>query len=303
MRLALITPSFSRDAALCAELCRSIDAHDRDGLEHVVVVPRADLPLFRGLAGGRRRVIAQETILPQTLVRLPLPTVLRLPGLGTKRLRKIWITPRLQMVRGWMLQQVLKMSADRIAEAEGFVFIDSDAVMVRDFGAASFLRDGRLPLHRVPDAVPAGEPAYQRWQDTACDLLGLPRFPFEGESLISTVVCWRRDRLAELQARIAEVAGRPFQSALMDCRHMSEYVVYALFCRHLVEGDTGHYPQDDAICLEDWCFDLSTEAGMAAFQSGLEPHHLAVLIQSTSEWPVERRRAVVETIRRNAGLA
>ena len=227
MRIALITPSFSRDHDLCVELCRSVDEFDRDGLEHVIIVPRADLSIFSHLESGRRRVIAQETILPAWLLRVPLPTVIEIPGVFRKRLRKIWVTLSGNVVRGWVLQQVLKMSADRATDADGYVFIDSDAVMIRPFGTDTFVKDGRLPLHyEPPGAIDHHLERYTRWQDVAGDLTGLPHFPYTGENYIATVVCWRRDRLRELQEQIAFTTGKKPQAALLTQRHLSEYVVY-----------------------------------------------------------------------------
>lgn len=302
MRIALITPSFSRDRDLCVELCRSVDRYDRDGLEHVIIVPRSDLASFRALHGGRRRVVAQEEILPAWLLRLPLPTVVAVPGVWRKRLRKIWVTPSLTVVRGWVLQQVLKLSADRASDADGYVFIDSDAEMIRPFGTDTFVTDGRLPLHYAPGAIDHSIERYTRWQDVACDLAGIPRYPFSGENFIATVVCWRRDRLLELQERIVRSTGADFQAALLRQRHLSEYVVYGVYCRRALGGEDGHTVQSRSVCHEDWDYDTTTREGMEAFLGGLGEHDIAVLIQSTGEWTIERRRAAIKEIKRRAGL-
>lgn len=303
MRIALITPSFSRDHDLCVELCRSIDEYDRDSLEHVVIVPREDVAMFRHLHAGRRRVMAQETILPAWLVRVPLPTVVGVAGIWRKRLRKIWVTPSGRVVRGWVLQQVLKLSADRATDADGYVFIDSDAVMIREFGTSTFVRDSQLPLICAPGPVDYDLERYTRWQNVACDLIGIERFPFAGDYYIAAVVCWRRDRLKELQERIDIAAHRDVQATLLRQRHLSEYIVYGIFCQHAILGDSGHYVLEQSLCHEDWNYDMTSEAGLQAFVGGLEDRHVAVLIQSTSEWPVERRRETVAAIRRAAALA
>ena len=64
MRLALITPSFSRDYPLCADLCRSIDTYMTDDMEHILIVPAADRALFAPLAAPNRRIMADEEVLP-----------------------------------------------------------------------------------------------------------------------------------------------------------------------------------------------------------------------------------------------
>ncbi|MEM7694557.1 MAG: DUF6492 family protein [Pseudomonadota bacterium] len=298
MKLAIVTPSFSRDAALCAELCRSVDEFETSGMEHILVVPKADMPLFAPLAGGRRRIIPQEPYLP-AMTRVPLPTMVTIPGLYQKRLRKIWVTRRGQLVRGWIMQQILKMTCDRFVDADGVIFTDSDVVFVRPFGAETFLRNGDLLFYREPNALDPSRTPYQTWQDVACELLGQPRFPFNGENFISNMVTWRIDRLKAMQAAIEAATGKSVVDALIGLRHLSEYVVYGVFCQHGAGGLDGLAPQPRPLALEDWAFDHSTTEGMAAFRAGIAPHHIAVLMQSTNEWSITERREIVADITRH----
>ena len=303
MRLALITPSYSRDLPLCAELCRSVDIHNVQRIEHVIVVPRRELGLFAPLASPVRRIVAKEDVLPPGMRHVPFPPVIGIPGVYAKRLRSLWLTAGLRPVRGWILQQVVKLSADRITDAEGYVFLDSDIVMVRPFTAATFVRDGRLPLHYVPPAAHGHKGArYARWQDVACDLTGLPRFPYAGDDYVATVVCWRRDRLVEVQRRVAAASGTDFQSAILPQQQLSEYFVYGVWCRHGVAGENGHYDQAHSLSHEDWNYDMTTRSGADAFVRGLKAHHIAVLMQSTGDMTIARRRAIVAAVERAAGL-
>ncbi|MEM6761492.1 MAG: DUF6492 family protein [Pseudomonadota bacterium] len=295
MKLALVTPSFSRDYPLCVEMCRSVDTYETDGMEHIVVVPREDLGLFQPLAKGRRRVIAQEPHLP-AMVRVPLPTVITLPGIGRKRLRKIWVTRRGQIVRGWIMQQLLKLSSDKMCDADGFVFTDSDVVFVRPFGHQTFVRDNRLALYHVPGALDHSMTEHRRWQDVACALIGIPPFPFDGDNFIGSIVTWRRDRLCDLQSAIERVAGRDYVSALLGEKALSEYVVYGVFATRVPGMDEGHFPLNQSLSHEDWSYDLATADGRTAFENGLEPHHIAVLMQSTNEWTMETRREMIARI-------
>lgn len=303
MRLALITPSFSRDHELCANLCRSVDTYETDGMEHILVVPRADVPLFRPLAGPRRRIVAKEDVIPTRLMKAPLPTRVGIPGVWHKRLRTVWVTPKLKLVRGWIIQQITKMSANRLTDADGYVFLDSDIEFIRPFGAAAFMRDGRLPLLYEPDCIEHSLERYTAWQDAACDLLGIDRFPYANDNYIGQVICWRRDRLGEIQARIEATTGRPYDEALFATPTFAEYVIYGLYCRLVANGDSGHYLTDRSICLSDWSYDTASAEGYRTFTQDLKEDQIAVLIQSTTEWPMERRRSTIETIRANAGIA
>lgn len=303
MRLALITPSFSRDYPLCADLCRSIDTYMTDDMEHILIVPAADRALFAPLAGPNRRIMADEEVLPTRLTKLPLPTRIGIPGLWHKRLRPLYMTPSFTVTRGWVIQQVIKMSAHRVTDAEGTVFLDSDIAFVRPFSAETFLIDGKLRFLYEPDCIYENVAQYQGWQDVACDLLGIDRFPFAHDNYIGAGICWRADRLAEVRARIEEVGGRPFHETLLRQSSFAEYVIYGIYCRHVLKGETGHTETTKSFCLGDWVYDTATPEGYDAFLHGLTGDHVAVLIQSTSEWPMERRRAAMAAIRTNAALA
>lgn len=117
-------------------------------------------------------------------------------------MRTLWLTPRFKVVRGWILQQVIKLSADKLTDADGIVFVDSDVAFIRPFGTATFLRHNKLHLHREPDCMPHSDQRFQAWYDVAADLLGIARAPFRGESVIAGIFHWRRARLRELQSRI-----------------------------------------------------------------------------------------------------
>ena len=299
MKLALITPSFSLDYALCVELCRSIDALERDGLEHIIIVPRDDLAKFAPLQTPRRRVIAEEEFLPP-LTRLPLPTVVSIPGVFRKRLRKLYLSRRGAIVRGWIVQQVLKLTVNRICDADGYVFVDSDVVFVRPFGHDTFVRDGRMIFYREPDALDPSLEEYKRWQDVGCDLAGLPHEPFNGENFITAIVPWRRDVLEALQQRIEAVSGRDIADAVIGLRHLSEYVVYGVFATRTPGLLDGTPLIERPLAHESWAYDVTTEDGRAAFTRGLGRDAIAILMQSTDEWDVETRREAVATI--TAGL-
>lgn len=299
MKLALITPSFGLDHALCVELCRSIDALERDGMEHIVIVPREDMALFAPLKGPRRRVIAEEEFRPP-LLRLPIPQKVAIPGVFRKRLRKLYLSRRGGIVRGWIVQQILKLTVNRICDADGYVFVDSDVVFVRPFGRDTFMRDGRMIFYREPAALDPSLTRYQTWQDVGCDLTGLPHEPFNGENFITAIVPWQRDTLEALQRQVEATTGRDIVDAVIGQRHLSEYVVYGVFATR-TPGILDTTPTlEHPLAHESWAFDVTSAEGRAAFRRNLGPQAIAILMQSTDEWDVESRRETVATI--TAGL-
>ena len=302
MRVAMITPSFSRDHDLCVALCGSVDEFDRDGLEHIIVVPRAELGMFRHLEQGRRRVIAKEDVVRRRLIKLALPTLVSIPGIWHKRLRTLWITSAGNFVRGWVIQQVVKIMADRISDADVFVFLDSDIQFIRPFGETDFLRNGKVPLAYTPGVINNFIDRYTHWHDVACELNGIQRLPYTGDNYIATVVCWRRDRLMELQERIIMHGRGQIDDILIRQKSLSEYFIYGIYCTHVFEGDTGHFDQPRSLTHESWSYDVETEDGLRHFIDSVQSEHIAVLIQSTTEWAPERRQEVIGAIRRRANL-
>ncbi|MEM8551817.1 MAG: DUF6492 family protein [Pseudomonadota bacterium] len=305
MKIALITPSFERDFPLCEALCHSLDKFNEDALEHILIVPRRDLALFRPLVRPTRRLVADGDVLPRWVQRVPAPPVIDVPFVGRKRLRTLHVTPRLHLIRGWILQQVLKCSANTVTDADGFVFLDSDIVFVRPFKTESFVQQDKLPLHRIEKVMLPPNPEYRSfadWDAAARKLLGLQPAAYGGDNYVAAVVCWRRDRLVEMQRRIEAVTGKEFRAALLAEKALSEYALYGVFCDAVCDGDAGHFPQTNSLCHEDWSYDMTSNAGLEAFINGLQPYHLSVLMQSTNDWSMERRRAVVNDIQKAAGL-
>lgn len=296
MSFAFITPSFHGDYDLCVEMCRSMDRHASEPFEHVLAVPTRDLKRFAHLHSGPRTVIAQEAVLPRWLINVPAPAVVAIPGIGRKRLRSLWLTPRLRPVRGWLLQQVVKLSAERLTDAQNIIFVDSDAVFVRRFGRDAFMRQGALILHHEPSCIDLAQAEFQAWQDTACDLIGLERFAFNGDSYITALACWRREVLSALRERIEATTGRDMQTELLRRSDLSEYVLYGIFATRILGEASGQRPASRSLCHEDWAYNVEEQAGMDAFINGFEPHQIAVLMQSTNEWSLEKRRAVLGSI-------
>src|SRR3546814_11714277 len=105
----LITVSYRVDLVLARGLCASVDAFLDERVEHVLVVPRSDEQLFAPLLTARRRLVLVEDVLPRDYRKLPLPQRIHV-GPFRRRLREMWWTPR-GVVRGWIIQQVLKLSA------------------------------------------------------------------------------------------------------------------------------------------------------------------------------------------------
>lgn len=290
MDVSLITVSYRGDYALAGELCASVEAYVPADIEHVLVVPRADVALFLPLKTARRRIVLVEDLLPPSWRQLPIPSRIQTP-FGTWRPRSFWVTPQ-GFMRGWVLQQIIKLSCDIATPRSTLVFADSDVMFVRPFTREHLFKSGKTRLYHRPGETKESE-RHRAWHRAAAEILGLPATDYFGADYIGNLITWRRDTLIALQDHIAKVAGRPWQAALAGRRALSEYILYGAFAEHVLGEASGHYVDATDPVHASWHYDLADAQSRAAFQGGLQPHHVAVLIQSTEDMaPSDRRRFI-----------
>ena len=157
--LTIITCSYGPDAQRCRRLCRSIDRYVTDNIEHWLIVPRRDAALFRDLHGGRRRVCFTEDVVPGHFRQLPLTN-------------KMWLSPKGWPVRGWIMQQVTKLSVNYAVDTELLLFCDSDLEFIRPLDLELLVQQERLRLHRLCDEdLSASRPSVPKsWANRGCSI-------------------------------------------------------------------------------------------------------------------------------------
>ena len=67
--------------------------------------------------------------------------------------RKMWLSPDGWPVRGWIMQQITKLSASFAVNTELILFADSDLKFIRILNDALLYRNELLRLHRVPSVL------------------------------------------------------------------------------------------------------------------------------------------------------
>jgi hypothetical protein len=134
--LSVVTPSYAPDFPLFRELHASVLTWTTDDVVHHVVVPRRDVRLFSELAGPRCRVLALEDNVPRRMVGIP----------G----RNVYVNVRRPFppIRGWVMQQLLKLDLARTIGTRLVLLIDSDIVLVRPFGTDDLIRNGAARFYR-----------------------------------------------------------------------------------------------------------------------------------------------------------
>jgi hypothetical protein len=229
---------------------------------HTIIVPERDRHLFAPLQTGNRNVVAVQDILPARFSQLPL-------------LRKWWVDEGLWPVRGWMVQQLTKLSADLVTGSEYLMFVDSDIEFIQAFQHNRVFQGGALRLHQKPGHRPEG--VHLSWHHASADLLGLPRRYF-GSDYIGPLVTWRRSNLVALKHHIENTLQRSWLEVVGRRLTVSEYTLYGVFVEHILGIESsGHFA-----CAEDLCHCLWFGSDVEQFVSaqGVEQIPQAVLVQS-----------------------
>jgi hypothetical protein len=290
--VCVITISYRGDFELARDLCASIDRFADPDIEHILVVPRSDLPLFTPLAYGSRRVVVVEDVLPKGYKKLPVPRQITLGRYYRRLIREVWWCPN-GFVRGWIVQQILKLSAPAITRRNVIVFADSDIVLVRPVSASLFTAGTMVRLYRFPGAT-EDSAMHQKWHTVSARLLGLETVSYFGADYIGNLITWRRDVILQLQARLTAVAGEAWDAVIAQERAFSEYILYGIFAEHVLGlSESGHLPTTQDLVHAGWHYPLSTSAGLDDFVKGLGAHQVGIAIQSTEDFTIEERRLLI----------
>ncbi|MGB0696979.1 MAG: DUF6492 family protein [Rhodospirillaceae bacterium] len=293
--IAMVTPSFVGDLPLFSRLHESFSRFAGPECEHLVVVPRSDKAAFKPFAGPRTRILAMEELFPVPF--------LKLPGWMTplRSGREMYVSWRTIPVRGWIMQQMVKIGAALLTDRDTLLYCDSDVMLVRPLTANSLgAPDGRLRLFREKD-VTGHLPSHQRWYEAIETLLDVPKASFYGDNYVQDLITWHRPHALALMERLEQTSGRPWWISLANTLHFSEYMLYGIFCEHVL-GESGcvQTPDDRKLVLTSWDFDLGSPIGQEAFATGLEAHHIGVTVQSQSKVPPDLRNALLDRVAASA---
>lgn len=261
--LSMITCSYAPDFQRCQRLCRSVDRWVSGDIAHWLVVPARDVAMFRTLSNGRRHVVAVEDVVPGKFWQLPKST-------------RWWLDSRAWPVRGWVMQQVTKLSANFVSSAELIIFADSDLQFVRPFSRDNVVQDGQLRLHRIAGAKDSGE--HLLWHHKAADLIGAQKQYF-GHDYIGQLITWRRSHLEGLQLHLEQQHSRPWYQGVARALKVSEYILYGAYVDVVVGVDkSGHFScdQDPVHC----CWFREEADALANGTNPLQERAVAVLLQS-----------------------
>lgn len=284
--IVILTPSYRMDLERFKRLHDSVLRFTEPGVIHHAIVPRRDLALFQRIESPRLRVWAESDYLPQgfkatdrfsaTAAKFPfIPSTLRCSAINLKR---PW-----PPVRGWVLQQLLKLSFCSDSVDEAVIIIDSDVILVRMLSAEQFFRMGVVRLYENPYAIDGAMRRHVIWTKTAHRLLGLPEPAGETHSdYVGGIISWDPEVLRKCLTRIEEVFGGSWASVIAAELHFSEFILYGTYIHHFGTDRERSFSENRTLCHSYWNYEPLDESGVLDFVGAFDVRDLAVHIQSNS---------------------
>lgn len=293
--LVLLTCSMARDIDIFDVLARSVDRHVDADIRHTVIVPGKDRAAFRRFATDRREIVAQESVLPMRLFALP-RQLAALSFLSGALRRPLYLTPRFQVVRGWMLQQILKIEFARRSTARAVMHVDSDVFFVRRLSTAdAFDAGGKIRFFHAPASRPIA--AHRPWIEAAAGCLGVPVPAGFATHYIENCVLWSTDLTRRMAAQIEAAHGRPYHDEILRHPTISEYFIYGLYADLIAQGE-GLATETESFCNSFWPDAADAPFDLDRQLAQMTPKHCALAVQSTHDFPVSERARSFETATR-----
>ncbi|PSB09292.1 hypothetical protein C7B76_25505 [filamentous cyanobacterium CCP2] len=278
LTFAFITPSYAPDFQRCKLLCWSIQKFVTFPVKHYIVVDQKDLALFQELANSYTKILTKEEILPAWIKRIPFFDK-----------KNIWLNLRGYksgnfLLRGWLVQQIVKLAAAQYVEEEVLVFVDSDVAFIEPFDVHTLVSQDKVRLFRVEHYLNENDKLSDKWKECAKHLLNLPSENYYYDNYVNQIITWRRNTLLRMYQRIEQNFQKDWLETISEMKHLSEYILYGIFASYVSREHSGHY--DDHLQKICWCYweevPMTPEALKAFFQDAQSSGHKAVMISAKS---------------------
>ena len=278
----IITPSYAPDYERCKLLNHSIKKFSTDPVNHHIIIDQRDYNLFYQLKSETTHIITKESILPWWIKRVPFS-------------KKLWFSFKTLPLRGWLVQQIIKIASSLYINEDVSVFIDSDVVFVRPFKLEDLLiSNGKVRLFRDVEGNDMQKQWHLKWHKSASQILGLSNVNMIIPDYIDQIVSWRKDRVIQLCQHIESVSGLSWIETLCNFWNLSEYVLYGIFIERILQEKSGHNFENNHICHNYWFNKALPPKELESFINAIEPDQVAIMISAKSNMTVESYRSLLE---------
>jgi hypothetical protein len=278
-QMVVVTPTYAPDLELFSDLHESVLRWFPADVRHVAVVTERNVAPFRRFESPRCIVVGIDDVLPRSVRALP-------------RLQmRINLRQPVPPLRGWILQQLVKLAIAEQAQERVVIMADSDVVFVRPVTVDTFAPSGQFRLYRKENGIDGSMSRHMRWHVAARTLLGLSAA--EGPPLpdyVSGLNGWDRDVVKRMLRRVESITGRRWLEAVGKELHFSEQILYGVHADE-VERSSHLTPTRDSLCHEYYSNMPLTAERAPEWLSSLGPHDVAYMISSKSHTPLSVRRA------------
>lgn len=303
-KIAILTPSYLPDLEGFIRLHESVLRFADKLTTHHVIVPLRDVEAFRRIPSPRLRVWGEPDFLPKGFIatdrlaalRRHIPILPHTINCSAINLARPW-----PPVRGWILQQILKLSAATKLGCDAIVIIDSDVALVRPMQAIAFFRGDAVRIYERPGGITSQLDRHLRWTRTAYELLGVPwRGEFAVPDYVGGIVSWDPRLVSACLQRIETVHCTDWGSAVARQLQFSEFILYGTYVRHFGSSEQRSFSEPTTMCHSYWSPEPMSLDGAASFVDSYDHGDVAVHIQSNSGTPVGIVDHVVSSIQRRS---
>ena len=205
--------------------------------------------------------------------------------------RGLWFSLKALPVRGWIIQQILKIGATDVIPERTLVFCDSDTAFIRRFDRDNLLIAGKIGLLDIDFANHNS----RQWTATGRRLLGLSHYDGGYRNYVGNMICWNRETVKAMRQRIETNTGMHWQIALARTLNFSEYMIYGIFVREVMGyEEVDHAPSAVPLVKPSWGTALKTDLAIDAFFADFDPRTIAVMIHSKDGIDPERYRCELD---------
>lgn len=302
--IAALTPTFRRDLQCFGELHKSVLRFTPEDVVHHIVVPREDVALFSRWKSSRLKIHTTNDLLPAGFVSASYlskalgsaPFVQNIKALNAMSRGELFINLRRPWppIRGWILQQILKLSAVGSMDADAVIMLDSDVVLINEVRPWHLIRDGAVRLYRKPNSVSSQMTNHTSWHEGARRILGIQHSPSDQiADYVSSFVVWDPSIVRAIQRRIELVNSTSWPSVLASELRLSEWTIYGAYVDFLGTQKDRSFASDASLCLSHWDTKALSRDDIENFVASVDSSDLAILVQSTSGTPLDVRAEII----------